>query len=397
MALCALTLVTSMPSMALFVFKASSTMAGLVAACAFVTIAGLLGFYKMVGGQYWTISLSAVVAVVLIITVHSLIASLMVEGDFFRAVGSLAATTVIMISAYLFRLILLQTTSRSLDRVMMVISGAFVVVGIMSIIGVQPLSSAYGKPIFPFTEPSHYALSFTPFIIYQSVRLQSLARLCWLATALLLALLLQSLSLVVGVGLAAACCLPISIFALTLISASAMIGYIDVSYFTDRLDFSINTTNVSTLVYIQGFELIGAALEKTGGWGIGFQQLGIVPLNVPTSDLIYSLMRNDANLHDGGFTAAKLISEFGYIGIILFISYVWILVKSVLCLRKMSSKRQGTAHEIFALSVIAGLSIEMFVRGSGYFSGTMLLMGVAVMMAAEGKYLQYRRLAAGRF
>ncbi len=371
-------------------------MPGLLGACTIILGAGALGFYAMTGGRYWAIILTTTVIAVFVILFQSLVVSLFVAMDVQRVAGSVVAAIVVVITGYLMRLILQQTAPASLDRVLTGICIAFVTVGVLSILGIQPLKSDYSKPIFPFTEPSHFALSFSPFLIYQCVRSSLPVRLAWLAIALLLALLLQSLSLVVAVGLAAACCLSFSLLAGALVGLSAVIGYLDISYFTDRLDFSVNTTNVSTLVYIQGLELVEAGLRKTAGLGIGFQQLGVVPLNVPTSDLIYSINGDDANLRDGGFTAAKLIAELGFVGIGLIAVYLYALVKAVLALRALSSGLPGSAQERFALSVIAGLSIELFVRGGGYFTGTMVLMVPASLMALEHGYLRIRRAAVRR-
>lgn len=395
MAIFALMLVVILPSVLRFFVDVSSMMPGLLLACAVIIGAGILGYYRISGGRYWVFTLVSVGVIVLLVIVQGMIASLMVDVDLARAAGSLLGLAVMVLSAYPMRLILQQTSSEMIDRIMLGASCAFVLIAVFSIAGLQPLDTEYGKPIFPFTEPSHFALSFTPFLIYQSVRSSLLARIAWLAIALVLAVLLQSLSMVVAIGVAAACSLSIPLLSVMLIVLSVAIGYVDTSYFTDRLDFSINTTNVSTLVYIQGLELMDAAIRLTSGWGIGFQQLGIVPLNVPTSDLIYRLIRDDANLRDGGFTAAKLIAEMGFIGVVLIAVYVFLLARAGLALRALAGGRAGTAHELFALAAIAAPSIELFVRGTGYFSGTLLLMGAALLMAMEGGYLARRRPIAG--
>ncbi|KQM36616.1 hypothetical protein ASE59_15065 [Sphingomonas sp. Leaf10] len=340
-------------------------------------------------------TLAAIILFTFTVVLQGTIASLTVSGDLLRGISSLGAVGIVIVTAYLIRTILIQTPSAALDRVITIISSGFVFIAIVAIAGVQPIQSDYVKPVFPFAEPSHFALSFTPFLIYQCVRSSLPMRIGWLVIALAIAVLLESLSLVVAVGVAAACCLPPAILGAGLVAVSAVAGYLDISYYTDRLDFSSNTTNISTLVYIQGYELTQAALERTGGWGIGFQQLGIVPLNVPTSDLIYRLIQDDANLRDGGLTAAKLIAELGIFGIALVATYLYLAIRAGLGLRALANgKRRGTAHELFALAVITAPLIEVFVRGIGYFSGTLLLMMAGLLMASEGQYLARRRPAA---
>lgn len=388
MLLSALALIVALPFAGLFVAGASSTTPGLMAACVVLIAAGVLGFYRLEGGRRWGLTVVTIVIVSFGMVLHSVIASLMSTGDILRAIGTLIAAINVVVSAYLLRLIIQQTRPAALDRVIKLLCTAFIVIGIFSLLDIQPPHSGYAKPIFPFTEPSHFALSFTPFLIYRSVRSSLPVRLIWLGAGMILALLLQSLSLVVAVALAAACCLSGWILAVALVGLSAIVGYLDISYFTDRLDFSTHTTNVSTLVYIQGYELIVTALKETWGWGIGFQQLGIVPLNVPTSDLIYRIVGNDANLRDGGFTAAKVISELGFFGILLTTSYFYYFVLSVLKLRRLAVMGSPDSKKVLCFSAVTGIFIEMLVRGGGYFTGTILFAVSAMMVAADEHYFK---------
>lgn len=394
MVLTALASIIAVPFAALFIAGASSTTPGLMVACGLLVVTGILGFYRFEGGRRWAITLTILSITSFGVILHSVVASLMETGDTLRAMGALIAGIGVVITAYLLRLIIQQTRLDSLDKAVKSISIAFIVIAIFSILNIQPPHSGYAKPIFPFTEPSHFALSFTPFLIYRAVRSSLPVRIAWLGAAMLLALLLQSLSLVVGVAAAAACCLSGPILAAAFIGLSGVVGYLDISYFTDRLDFSTNTTNVSTLVYIQGYESIVTSLKETYGWGIGFQQLGIVPLNVPTSDLIYRIVGNDANLRDGGFTAAKLVSEMGVFGISTVIAYLYLVSISVLKLRQMSGMKDSDCKKVLCFSAFVGIFIEMFVRGGGYFTGTILFAISALMIAADEHYFKTLRTSA---
>ncbi|MEH3124149.1 MAG: hypothetical protein PGN16_19645 [Sphingomonas phyllosphaerae] len=394
MLLTALASVIMIPFAALFIADASSTTPGLMVACGLVGAAGILGLYRFEGGRRWTATLTILSITLFGVIFHSVVAALFESGDVIRAIGALIATVAVFITAYLISLIIRQTSLATLDKVAKTFSICFVAIAALSILDIQPPHTGYSKPIFPFTEPSHFALSFTPFLVYRVVRSSLIVRITWLGIAMLLALLLQSLSLVIGVAVAAACCLSGPILISALIGLSAVIGYLDISYFTDRLDFSTNTTNVSTLVYIQGYELIGTSLKETFGWGIGFQQLGIVPLNVPTSDLIYRIVGNDANIRDGGFTAAKLISEMGIFGIAATFVYLYASAICVLRLRQTAGKSEADARMILCLSAIVGIFIEIFVRGGGYFTGTILFAISATMIAIEEGYFKVARSVA---
>lgn len=379
------------PSAMRFAIGGASLTVGLLTACAAIIAMGLAGFYRLQGGRYWSVTLVTITVVVLIIVAQGSIASLWFPPDMGRAGGSLIVAVVMVICAYLVRTILDQADNDALDTVMVWMGGLFLLIALCSLAGLEPAGFGLAKPIFPFTEPSHFALSFTPFLIYHCVRSPLIWKIILLTIALAIAYFLESLSLVTAVMVAALCSLSGPLLIAGMVSGAIVIANINVSYFTDRLDFTVNSGNLSVLVYIQGVELIEAAVHETQGWGIGFQQLGVAPLNVPTTELIYRLLRDDANLLDGGFLAAKLIAEMGYIGMVLVLAYTYLAIRATFLLRRLSNgDRQGRAHELLALSIIVALSIETFVRGVGYFSGTVLLLVTAVMMTVEGGYLTRR-------
>ncbi|WP_375288083.1 hypothetical protein [Sphingomonas sp.] len=256
-----------------------------------------------------------------------------------------------------------------------VLLGLFLVIAVMGLLGIAPRSELISeRPLYPFTEPSHFAFTLMPFLIYGAVTAGPVLRLIILAVAAIMVILLKSLSLAVGLILAGACCLNGIALAIFLLSAFAGLSMLDLTYFTDRLDFAYGNQNLSMLVYRQGLELIQTSLEETGGWGIGFQRLGFTNLFTPSSNIIYALTGADLNLRDGGFNAAKLITELGVAGIILSLWYLVTLTRMVIRLRGVATGRlllsDGTC---FALAAFVGAAIEVFVRGAGYFTSTMLL------------------------
>lgn len=389
-ALLALGALLFFPSAFRFLFGVSSLTAGLLAACGVVGVLGLLGLYRFEAGPYWNTTLGLTALMVFVILLQGAIATLWYPIALGRGAGSLAVAVIMALVAYQIRTILLRTTPDMLNRATTVITGLLLVIALLSLLELQPASvTSFSKPIFPFTEPSHFALTFAPFLIYQCVRARLPIKLAWLTVALALAYLLQNLSLVVAVAVAAACCLSGPFLLAGLAAVGVVIQSLDVTYFTDRLDFSAQTTNLSALVYIQGMELMESALRATSGWGIGFQQLGIAPINVPTSDLIYRLSQDDLNLRDGGFLAAKLIAELGMIGFALVVLYVFVVARAAIAIRRISAgKAPHRPLPTFVLAVIVAFSVELFVRGAGYFTGTVTLMMAALLLTAEGGLLR---------
>ncbi len=119
-----------------------------------------------------------------------------------------------------------------------------------------------------------------PFLIYAVVTSSQVLRLLILAIVAVAVILLKSLSLAIGLVLAGACCLDGIALAIFLLISIVGVSAVDLSYFTDRLDFSYANENLSMLVYRQGSELMGKSLTDT--WGGGLDSSGWVsPISSP--------------------------------------------------------------------------------------------------------------------
>jgi hypothetical protein len=268
-----------------------------------------------------------------------------------------------------------STVERVLTLSLWVLCGVM----LLQAIGAQPRQSAFPKSIFPFTETSHFALAFFPILLYRCVRARGLRQLAWLAAVFAIALWMESLSLLVGAVLATIACRRALLLTLSALAVAAVGMPFELAYFTSRLDFSGAVMNLSNLVYIQGWQLVGESLERSSNWGIGFQQLGHRDTDAAAADLIRQVTNGvDANLTDGSFVFSKLASEFGVIGIILSVAY---LIGAARC---MSSLRRRTAGSLttFARCVVVAYFVDMFVRGTGYFTQSTLLFitAVAILM-----------------
>lgn len=261
-----------------------------------------------------------------------------------------------------------------------ILLGLFGMIGVLGLLGIAPPSELSSeRPLYPFTEPSHFAFTVMPFLIYATVTTNKVLRLVILAVTAALVILLKSLSLAVGLILAGACSLGGAALVVFLILSFAGLGVLDLTYFTDRLDFTYGNQNLSMLVYRQGIELIQTSLIETNGAGIGFQRLGFTNLFTPSSNIIYALTGADLNLRDGGFNMAKLVTELGMIGLILSVWYLFVMVRTVLQLRQVAQGRASMPEgTVFAMAAFVGISVEMLVRGAGYFTSTMVLALAAI-------------------
>ena len=227
-----------------------------------------------------------------------------------------------------------------------------------------------------FNENSHYALSFGPFLLYMVVLSNLTKKLLFLILGFLIALSLQSLTLLVVV---------IAIFFLTLrlkkLLFFALIGitilfttidYIDVGYYSSRIDFSDTNTNLSTLSFTNGWEKAFLNLKDSYGIGIGFQQLGFVGSEGEILQILKEMGFENLNLHDGNNVASKLLSEFGILAVMVLFAYFVYFARSAKWLHKVSVIEGKTVDckKVFFLSCFFMFFIDLFIRGAGYFSSS---------------------------
>ena len=320
------------------------------------------------------------VILVFLISIHSILVSLYLPFDYVRATLSLAPLILIIAGGISLSYVLQQAPSFHVDRGVKICLGIMCLLAILPTLGVVvPPPSSFGgnylKPIFPFTEPSHFALLFIPFYMYSCVATTKLTRSFLLFLGFAIVLLLENLTLSVGWLMVALVCTRGTIIVFSVISFLAYATRADLSYYTDRLDFSGNVVNLSNLVYVQGWQMLIDSLNRSVGFGIGFQQLGLSDSSASATEIIYSLLGSYSNILDGGFTFAKLVSEFGVVGLMFSILLLVVCLLSIRMLR-IAAKAPGSLSPLlmFSHAVLVGYSIEFLVRGTGYFTGSAILL-----------------------
>ena len=324
-------------------------------------------------------ALAITIAVVFVVVTHLLIAYA-IDGDpgfdFGRAMLSIALMGLILLSVPAVCQGVMGGDNK-LDMIVKVMCGMFVLIAILSLLQLQPESPNLGsKPTFPYTEPSFLGFSMPAFLIFTLLRTSTPVRLAILGVFLTLGYLLSNLTIIAACGLAAVVCLPLSWFAVGIGVIIMSLASLDLTYYTDRLDFDwANSSNLSSLVYVQGWQMLQESISRTHNWGLGFQQLGVVYTNVPASVRINALLGFDLNLQDGGFVLSKIISEMGIIGGILVFSYLYFVGKAFVGLKMAKNGLSDMSDgELFARACIIGYLVELFIRGTNYFTGTFVLM-----------------------
>ncbi|WP_338355673.1 hypothetical protein [uncultured Marinobacter sp.] len=269
---------------------------------------------------------------------------------------------------------------------------------------------AYGalvSPVFPFSEPSHYALALGQIAVAYSFIGHPRRVLFLLLNLFLLAFFQPSLTLMVFSIMALWAFLCRSpdyrfwmVLGLLLVPLALFALFTFNSYFASRAP-SLETDNLTALVFLQGWALAFANFSKNLLIGLGFQNLGSGTTELNTfSEAIYSLTGGSyLNLQDGGFLAAKVIAELGVFGILISLAYfvfcVWWFFRARLFLRQflnMSSRAdsQLTGKLLIAAGLVFGYFVEFFFRGYGYFSpGLLLVMASFLYLLAHRKHLFY--------
>ena len=257
----------------------------------------------------------------------------------------------------------------------------------------------FPKSIFPFREYSHFGLVVGLSLLVITSQINHWRYLFCISNIILIGLFLPNFTVIIFCAIS----LIKNIFnsgrrylhlvVLFCFSVFAVLpGMVDLDYFSDRVQ-NIRGDNTTTLVWLQGVEILYQNIIATFGLGIGFQGLGIHGISrTGSSDLIYLAAGADLNLDDGGFLAAKIISEFGILGIcvVCYISYFslrWV-VRPTIDLQK-TQKYQIVMKKLNILECfVAALIVELLFRGLGYFSPGIYFafVGCFALCKTKGEY-----------
>ena len=396
--LCTITLLTcTAPPLLVYLHVSSTLAAGLILAAALAVLLVLINFAVQSSHPGDRALLQApgssvvfVSAILALVVIHGMIAAQLGPFNDRRFTLSLIPLTFLLAGAIALSYALKTATTLQIDTMVRVCFLAFMGLILLRLAHIEPDSATYTKPVFPFTEPSHFALAFAPFYLYLSITARKRHQLLWLGAGVGIAVALRSETFLAFTFGAALLCrrllLLTSLAALALLTGAAA----HLAYFTSRTDISAHSRNLSVLVYIQGWELLWRSLIVSRGWGLGFQQLGTFPLHLSITRLIsHSANGTELNTMGGSFVLSKLGSEFGIFGLILAISFSSLCLKCIVKLQRLAQVQ----HDTFARCVIVAFGVDMFIRGTGYFYGAALLFLAATLSLSPGYGLLRRYIS----
>jgi hypothetical protein len=397
----ALILTLLLPTTIVVLVPNISASIGLMAAAIFWFVAAFIG-----GTQPYMLQrsdaafLALPLSVVTMLSAHVAISNVLVEGvDFGRFAGSCAILMALFIGAHFASNKLLGVPDNAIVR------AADLVLVILAILGVAAAAGApsigppgvHDKPVIIFGEPSHFALAALPLLMFRTAISRKSSQFLLLGGALTFAATLQNLTMVVGVLGIAAVVMRQTLLLLLLTPVAGAGLVLDITYYAERLALSSDSNNLTTLVFLQGWQNAILNFGETRGFGLGFQQFGIAGSTGDIAQKINQMLSgNSISLLDGGTTATKLIGEFGVFGILLLILLVIAAIRSALFIRRSQTLPSAgrDVKRLFFCALITTYLVELFIRGVGYFSPGGFLALVSVlslyrMRSAPRQYLSH--------
>lgn len=247
------------------------------------------------------------------------------------------------------------------------------------------------RPSGFFSEPSHFALTIAPLLIFLILDNEPRWRRHGIVAAVISLWLAASatLFLLLALGLALMWLAlhgrhlkfwkVVQVSVLSVVFAAVAFVSPFWGDFLDRVTSLGNQSteaNVSSVVYVMGWELALENLENTSGWGLGFNRMGCEPRPVTDGVEVLELLGlDDGNYNDGSFLASKALSEMGYFAALLWFWAAWRAWRWRRLLHDPAPLASEQARLMLCLLICA--LVGLLLRGTGYFSGPVLLAAYA--------------------
>jgi hypothetical protein len=254
---------------------------------------------------------------------------------------------------------------------------------ILGILGISFLAHVTHKPVGIFSEPSHFALALAPLLIYSCI-VRTKNHQIYLMFFLVWSLVIQNITTLVVVALAASLIMKVRLsnfFKVGLVFFGLFVFISESEYFSSRVGITSGSDNMSVISLLRGWEIAILTIRDTSYWGGGFQQFGKIGLYGELTGKMAVLDLDGLNIFDGASSAAKVTGEFGIFGVLLVIAYILIFIKCFKIVTARHSRYTLNGGQLFLLSCLLSLSVELFFRGIGYFSA-----GFFLFFAAAGKF-----------
>lgn len=235
-----------------------------------------------------------------------------------------------------------------------------------------------------FLEPSHLALSTAPLLFFLWIKREIFYSLLF-STILLtvsysstLVILVMTLTSINFIGTLVSKSKVKMIIYSTLVIFSIFLFLFFGSDFLLNSDTAIriadvvdlrDDSNLSSLVYVNGWQQLFKYFENTYGLGLGLNAMGCTPIaDTDVTSILKIMNLGEQNSNDGSFIFSKIVSELGVVGIFIFTSLSIYSIKKLFYLTSKNSDL--TIISVCWLAVVAPGGI---IRSTSYFSGPIIL------------------------
>lgn len=243
-------------------------------------------------------------------------------------------------------------------------------------IGLIEVSAENNRGYFPYGEAAAFSLFVSPFAIFLSFQRRRVGIFA-IAVVGTVGILTPNLTSIICFAYGLFCIILVAnlervwkIWAIIcFLAACVLIYYVnELTYFTERTSLSIESDNLSVLVYQHGFRSAWDTLRSGEIFGYGAQTMGIYSPWTSYLERLADLMENSVglNIHDGGIVFGKLVTEMGVLGLI-FVSVVCATVLRLLIVSFLTRGYYSPSVHNFLICFVLFLPIHIFVRGLGYF------------------------------
>lgn len=242
-----------------------------------------------------------------------------------------------------------------------------------------------------YFEPSHLALHLVPLVAYRLLRNFS-DRLSWISLTLvsffapsttlaaaMFILIIIKLGMIVRSKWFVAAVLLIGLVVITVLSSNISTNP-TLTRVSGILNFSTEEiTSLSSSVWLNGWSQMFDHLVASNGWGVGINRMGCGKLNMAgyLTPLISEGRDSVLNATDGSFLFAKVVAEFGFLGLLACIYLSYLAVNSLLELsRHVVPVPNATDMQYYSICRAASgltLLIFLYVRGISYFAFPLML------------------------
>jgi len=371
--------ISLLPHLVYVWFNTTSITAGLLIACGVVTMLNLTDLLR----YRLTAKCATAIGVLLFLLLASSLYNLY-KFENTKPIYSFPAVILLFASAISTSSFLSRTSVAAIRGSILAFCFILLGIGWMKVFYVPTFLNydMHIKPVFPYSEESHFALSLGMMACVYAF----IGNMRWavfvIANMISLGIIYPNLTIVLffflSVGVLMMRQRPTVLIMLALVGTPALVWFfldvvISIDYFASRLNFD-DVDNLTTIVFLQGWQLAYLNIVGTYGIGLGFQGLGSESTII--GDLTWQVMRiasggRALNLADGGFLAAKIIAEFGILGVVGLAYYVIFLIRNSLRFafwsRSPSTDLVAAVH-FGRFAFLFAFLVEVFFRGLGYFS-----------------------------